>query len=204
MTTPGLEPFPSTVPTKMPPWFQAELDRTLKGGERVLWIGRPLKRFAEDPSFFAVIVAVAGFGILICLSGLIAWAASHLGVRWTPRWAGPPMLIVGCITLAICAFLIALGCNQRHVCYALTNRRVLIWPPAMLVHGYAIAVAPHDITECTVTNERGGVADLILFRETVGTTEGAEIVPHGFFAINDARRVQALVLSILLAASTRA
>ena len=173
------------------------MQRLLAGDEKVIWTGRPERLFAEDRPYFMVISLALCFAGMICFAGLVARYSYQLGTRWDLRWAANPMLATGVGAAVILVCLLLTGSGQRNVCYAITNKRVLLWPPAFFGYGVVAIIYPEQITECSIRMRSASMGDLILCKQIVETTEGRETVDRGFFAISDVRRVQSFVRAIL-------
>lgn len=175
--------LPATTRAPLPPSLEAQLQRELQPGERVVWVGRPTLSWARRRAIPGVVFASLWYGFL----ALFAYLGSNVGsiLAFTALFG-----IVG--LFVVLAFLADLMSPYRSF-YAVTDRR------ALLVRGPrrqdVRSLRPGEIGPRLV--ERAADGDVVLALELVPGESGWEEVPVGFLGIADARAAHAHVVNLV-------
>ena len=157
----------------IPAKFRAHIDGRLVAGERVLWCGRPCRQLADFTAYTLCVVIVVVFGSAAAIVGLVIRGVSLS----SPLYGmASPLMWSGCIVFVIGLLLLIPSVAMLNVFYVVTNRRAFIWPATVVGIGAPRILYREDIAQCVIACEKAGIGDLILFRETIGTSEGPEIV----------------------------
>src|SRR5262245_39436647 len=162
----------STLPPELDALVQSELSRD----ERLLWVGQPQPRryllYAIPIMLFGI--PFAGFAVfwMLVASGVLFGAAPN--VKGAPANGlgaffacfplfGLPFLLVGWGRLTSPIWMLRAA---RRTCYALTDRRAIIWEPRW-ARGYSVlSFGPDRMTRLRRNQHADGSGDLI-FEETV-------------------------------------
>jgi hypothetical protein len=109
---------------------------------------------------------------------------------------GLPFLAVG---LGMLTSPIWMGRRALRTCYALTNRRVIVWEPGWFGGVQVRSYRPPELGSMTRNQRSDGSGDLI-FREftTFGPNGRRNVTRHGLMAIERVQEVEALIRSTLL------
>jgi hypothetical protein len=206
---------------RLPADLDARVRSELSDGERLLWVGQP------RPSRFEVVVAflAALFGIPF-IAFAVLWIDS-LTSKALPGAAGPvrfngrpvavedqklvalfgvPFLLVG---LWLFSSAYRLRRRAKRTCYALTDRRAMLWLPGWWGGTKTRSYAPEDWRNAYCIADENGYGHLV-FEKTVKSytdEDGKEHkydVIHGFKNIDRVREVEASVKRALLAKNDEA
>jgi hypothetical protein len=89
--------------------------------------------------------------------------------------------------------------RTRRTCYALTDRRAIIWRPAQDAKGLEVrSFSPSDFNTLFRIDHGDGTGDLIFHEITVVVGMKPQPVRQGFLGIRNVRHVEALVRKTLL------
>ena len=184
----------------LPAEIQAQVDAELASGERVLWQGQPIGRFAPGG------IALALFGIPWTAFALFwIWGASHavgafgaLGMLF-PLF-GLPFVLVGFGLISAPWWMRLLA---RRTAYVITNQRVLILSPGW--RGRSVrSFAPERLTVIERRERSDGSGDLIFekssWRDSDGDRRTREV---GFMSVPDVKLVERMVRALADSDSVR-
>jgi hypothetical protein len=202
--------------SSLPPELDSRVRAELRDGERLLWVGQPLPaRYARAAwpmvlfgipwTAFAVfwIVMAGGMGFFAANAGPGgpgAGGAALFGCCF-PLFGVPFVLIgIGMLTSPIW-----LRRQARRTCYALTDRRAIVWKAQSFGGVEVRSYGPDDLTRLVRTENADGTGDLV-FEEFVRTTRrygnngnrSTYRTRYGFLAIADVRRIEELLRRVLL------
>jgi hypothetical protein len=179
----------------LPEHLQQRLRAELKPGESVSWASQPnvdryMKAGFKLWFFFIPWTAFALF-----------WIAGASGFRmpkFEGGWSlfplfGLPFLLIGIGGLSSPLWLRR---KARSIVYAITNQRALVIEGAksITVKSYRVA----DITDLERTEHTDGTGDLVLRTERYHDSDGdRQTRRHGFFAIENVRRVERLIEQLI-------
>ncbi len=187
----------STLPHDLEEQIQAELEP----GEKLIWVGQP-----RPGRLMAAALPTFLFGLLFTAFSVF-WLYGASGGFGPPRGRrmpmgglfalfGLPFVFVG---LGMVATPFIAGRNARKTCYALTNRRAILWE-ATLLSGVRVRSYRPDQLQSLARHQRGdGSGDLIFEEVTTFSNQGRrQVLARGFQAIEDVRNVEALLRTTLL------
>jgi len=190
----------------LPPELDALVQAEMQSGERVLWVGQP------NPG------RMAKSGCIVSLFGIpftafsVFWIAMAAGIGggmgggpggWIalifPLF-GLPFVLVG---LALLSAPYWMARKARRTCYAVTNRRAIVfessWRGTLTVYAYR----PDELTKLFRREHADGSGDLV-FEEIASVRHSSRggsrthITPRGFLAVDDVRAVETLLRKSLL------
>ncbi len=196
-------PFGDTGLGSIPHDLESMIHEELAGDEKLSWVGRPRPGrmvAAALPSFLigACFTAFALFWIYGASGGLgpPRPRRGNPAVQGLFPLFGIPFVLVG---LGMLASPFVAARNARKTCYALTDRRAIVWEGG-LWHGTRVrSYRPGDLRSMA-RNQRGDGSGDLIFEEvtTFGNRGRQQTVRRGFLAIEDVREVEGLVRSTLL------
>jgi hypothetical protein len=203
----------SNLPEELDARVRAELD----SGEQLLWVGQPRPgRFARSA------IPIVLFGIP-WTAFAIFWMAGASGILFAGfrgQNNGPPGFgaFFACFPLFGLPFvLIGLGMlsspywlrrKAKRTCYALTDRRAILWEAGSFGSVQVLSYRPAELTKIRRVEYPDGTGDLV-FEENImigprnngySTTTRQR---HGFMSIDHVRQVEELLRKALLSSGTR-
>lgn len=186
----------------------------LEPGERLLWAGRPLARRNRLPRS-----AVVGWLIVVFASAVSFGLIKMVRMGANPA-EGFGVLVVVAVAIALGGCIgLAAGVNQRRVArskrentlYALTDRRAIIWAPAIAKGSVAVHTIPRgQVSRVHRIEFDDGTGDVVLTYEsganwnwTVPTSFESGVnwnwtIPTSFEGIANVRRVEEQVRRTLV------
>lgn len=166
-------------------WFE-RVSSELADGEKLLWACQPVPaRFMRDG------VPCAMLGILgIALTIVLALIWDQLA----------PLSIILFVSLLLLSAPLWLWYRAKQTCYALTDRRAILWEPGGLWGLEQYSYKPTDLINMRCWHHADGTGDLIL-EEYFTYGKGGVRVKHyrGFMGVASAREVEDRVRRLLLA-----
>jgi len=196
-------PYGFTDLGSLPNDLEGMIQEELSPDEKLAWVGRPRpSRMVAGslPSFF--------FGL--CFTGFaLFWLYAASGGFGPPRGfrrgGGPPIFfylfgipfVLAGLGMLASPFVAAR--NARKTCYALTDRRAIVWEGS-LWNGVRVRSYRPEELRAMARNQRGDGSGDLVFEEihTPGGRGRLQTIRRGFLAIEDVRNVEALVRSTLL------
>ena len=175
----------------LPQQLQQRLRAELKPGESIAWAGQP------NPDRYMKSGFKLWFFFIPWTAFALFWIAGASGFRW-PRfdsgWSlfplfGVPFVLIGLGGLSTPLWLRR---RARSTIYAITNQRAISIEGAksITVKSYLAS----DIAHIERTEHQDGSGDLVLRTERYRDSDGdRQTRRHGFFAIDDVRRIANLV-----------
>lgn len=195
----------------LPPDLDARVRAELRPGERLLWVGQPdPRRAARGACFivafgipwtaFSVFWVVMASGMMFAANGPRGPGGAFGAVFACFPLFGLPFVLIGVGMLSAPYWLRRAA---RRTCYALTDRRALVWQKHWFGGLEVRSYGPEALTRMARIEHADGTGDLV-FEEVVrvGTdTDGNRTTAttgRGFLAIGDVRRIEELVRRVLL------
>jgi hypothetical protein len=200
----------SSLPVALDVRVRAEL----RDGERLLWVGQPRPRRWARQAIPVVLfgipwTAFAVFWMAVTSASLLVFGElSNIGGVFRGFWA-----FFACFPLFGLLFVvIGLGMlsspywrwrQAKRTCYALTDRRVILWQAGMFGSVEVRSRGPEALGKVCRTEYADGCGDLV-FEEVVSIGRDSDgdrttsTTRHGFMAIRNAREVEELLRKALL------
>jgi hypothetical protein len=198
--------------SRLPDDLDARVRSELAPGERLLWVGQPRPgRFARSA------IPIALFGIPFTAFALfwIAMASGMLvgGFRGGNNGPGGFGALFACFPLFGVPFLlVGLGMLTspywlrrlaRRTCYALTDRRAILWQAGWLGGVEVRSYGPADLTKLRRTEYADGGGDLVFEEVVTWGRDGrgnatVNRQQRGFLAIDNVRQIEELLRKALL------
>lgn len=176
--------------------LQAELERELAPGERVVWSGQPLpKRYTRGSwgmvlfgipwTAFAVFWTTMAF---VGTRGLKGDDPMSTGFRWFFPLFGVPFILIGVGLLSSPWW----GRRRaERVAYAVTDRRALLFEPAWRGSRTVKSFGPAEIQSLERTEHADGSGDLIFLRKAWRDSDGdRRTTSVGFTGVPQVREVE--------------
>lgn len=191
----------SSLPDELDARVRSELDH----GEQLLWVGQP------DPRRFArVALPIVFFGIpwtafsifwtVMAFIGVGGGQGAGPGIGWFFPLFGVPFVLIG---LGMLSSPFWLRRKAKRTCYALTNRRAILWEARLFGSMEVRSYRPEHLTKIVRRDYAHGSGDLVFeepmsvqgtsHRDTVAMTHG-----HGFIGVNNVREIEELLRKALL------
>jgi hypothetical protein len=183
----------------------AQVQSELAPGECLIWAGRAHLQPGAQQVVFAAFWGVFGLGLVILGIALFK------SLLFKPRGQGDDLhSIIGVAAAAMGAFLLlvtvvlalqAVGreSRARRTCYALTNRRAIVWRPPEGSSGTEVrSFWPADFNALFRVDHGDGSGDLIFHEITVVIGLKPQPIRQGFLGIRRVRHVEALLRETLL------
>lgn len=198
---------PLFMNSALPPDLDDRVRGELTAGERLLWVGQPNPRRAAKVGWFITLFGIpfAGFALfwMTTASNMLRGFGNAPGpFRWFsllfPLF-GIPFFLAG---LGMLTAPYWLARKARRTCYALTDRRAIVfdagWRGGLTVYSYG----PDDLTKQYRREHADGGGDLVFEEITTvnRTSDGPSTTTtkRGFLAIDDVRAVETLLRKALL------
>ena len=195
----------SSLPDELDARVRSELDHS----EHLLWVGQPQpSRFARKALplvLFAIPwTAFAVFWMVMASVGVLQNAGPGIGGFDVcfPLF-GIPFVLVG---LGMLSSPFWLRRNAKRTCYALTNRRAILWAAGFFGSVEVRSYRPAALTKIVRRDYPNGSGDLVFeetitmpgtrYRDTFASTQG-----HGFMGIDNVREIEELLRKALLSDS---
>jgi hypothetical protein len=191
----------STLPPELDALVQAEL----ASAEQLLWVGQPSPRryllisipivlFAIPWTGFAVFWVLGASGILF--GGLPKNAPGPAGFFACFPLFGLPFILVGLGMLSSPYWLLR---KARRTCYALTDRRAIIWEPGIFGSVSVRSYGPAQLTRIRRNQRADGSGDMIFEEYATYDNRGhRSISSRGFMGIERVREIEELLRKALL------
>ncbi len=199
----------SSLPDELDARVRSELDH----GEQLLWVGQPRPR----RSAYLVAIPFVLFGIPWTAFSLNWTAMAFSMVGGAPNgWPGMGMLVslfgvpfvlTGLGMLSSPFWLrFALRRRATRTCYALTDRRAILWEAGLFGIGSVEvrSYRPADLTTIIRRDYGDGSGDVVFEEQRThheDTTAGKQ--GHGFMSIDNVREIEELLRKALLSADRR-
>lgn len=193
--------------TALPPGLDTLVHGELASGEQLLWVGQPRPRrlvvsslpvlvFGIPWTAFSVFWVAMASGMLIAAPANNAGAPRGFGAFFScfPLFGVPFVLIgLGMLSAPYWAYR-----KARRTCYALTDRRAVIWEPSAFGAVSVRSYRPADLTRVRRNQYTDGSGDLI-FEEyyTYGNRGSRTTNYRGFLGIERVREIEELLRKAL-------
>ena len=203
----GFASFDNTGFASLSPDLDSMVRGELAGDEKLVWVGQPLPgrmTMAAIPiSIFGIFFT--GFAIVWMVMALAIAGGGMVAVTGRPAFGlgggvfalfGLPFLAVG---LGMLTSPIWAGRRALRTCYALTDRRVIVWNPGWFGGVQVRSYRPQELGSIT-RNQRGDGSGDLIFREftTFGPNGRRNVTRDGLMAVENVKEVEALIRSTLL------
>ena len=191
-------PVKNAVERDVPESLRQRISEELSEDERLIWVGRPN----------VILTAIRGLGgtaagllMFLSLAGYLLGVAAGV-LKAGEGWRGWPLLFLMeapfyLVSVGIMLVPVWWGWQATRTCYALTNRRAVVWSctwfGALRVH----SSSPGDLKGMRRADSwiyGRGAGDLIFH----GAGFSRQTIPHGFLAIDDVRDVEELIHDTLI------
>lgn len=182
----------------VPESLRRRISEELSEDERLIWFGQPN----------VILTAIRGLGgtavgllMFLSLAGYLIGVAAGV-LKAGEGWRGWPLLFLMeapfyLVSVGIMLVPVWWGWQATRTCYALTNRRAVVWSctwfGALRVH----SSSPGDLKGMRRADSwiyGRGAGDLIFH----GAGFSPQTIPHGFLAIDDVRDVEELIHDTLI------
>ena len=184
--------------------FRSELAK----GERLVWLGQarpfnvmlmaiPIMIFAIPWTAFAIFWTVMASGMGDGLIGMRGAPRPFQAFRLGMGCFGIPFILVG---LGMFSAPFWMARKARRTCYALTDRRAIIWTPGLFGGVNVRSFAPRDLGRISRFERADGSGNLIFdeYSARNGQNGGSRTVSVGFMGIRDVRAVEDLLRKTLI------
>ena len=188
-----------------------DLDAMVRGelaaDEKLVWVGQPIPGRMTMVMIPISIMGIffTGFSVIWIVMALAIVGGGIAAATGRPAFGlggvvfalfGLPFLAVG---LGMLTSPIWAGRRALRTCYALTNRRVIVWEPGWFGGVQVRSYRAEELGSMTRNQRADGSGDLI-FREftTYAPNGRRNVTRHGLMAIERVREVEALIRSTLL------
>jgi hypothetical protein len=185
----------------LPPELDARVRAELQRDEQLLWVGQPLPaRFARGGCLLALFGVPFAVVAVAMIAGAMVAAGAVSGLLSCFALFGLPFLVVGLGLLSSPYWLRQMA---RRTCYALTDRRAIVWNAGWRGSVEIRTYGPGQLTRIRRVEYPDGCGDLV-FEEftTLGTdSDGARTTNtrrYGFMAIRRVHEVEELLRKALL------
>jgi hypothetical protein len=187
--------------------FRKAVEEELTQGEKLVWLGQPSKNPAVHPPANKAVLAIIG--------GVVLGFALLLGIALKGMALIIPAVLALLGLLFIAALWLPQAASQYKACYVITNRRAILLERILIMERRK-SYYPHELMalECRNNPRVPGAGDLIFeyifvvgntggiypsLENTVTRTDAPQRKPRGFFFLDDARGVEQLIRTTLLA-----
>ena len=182
-----------SIPSDLASMVQGELT----DGEKLVWTGRPLVGRIVLMALPLFLFGIPFTAFAVVWMGGAGWMGGQVGRggSWFALF-GLPFVMVG---LALVGSPVWYGYKASKMCYALTDRRAIIWEP-IIFGGLQIRSYVANALGSMVRNQRGDGSGDLIFEEIVRYSNKGRrsVTQRGFLAINDVRDVDNLIRATLL------
>ena len=192
----------------LPPELDARVRAELRTGERLLWVGQPNPRRASRAAWPIVLFGIpwTAFAVFwVLMASGIMFGAGGPGGGFGAAFAcfplfGLPFILVG---IGMLTAPVWLRRAARRTCYALTDRRAIVWRAGWSGAVEVRSYEPASLTRMVRTEYPDGTGDLVFEEGLTYTYDSSNRrMPRtwrqGFLAIRDVRRIEELVRRVLL------
>jgi hypothetical protein len=174
----------------LPPELETRVQSELAAGERLVWVGQPRPGRALLGSLILVLFAIpwTAFAVfwMVLASGANLWFALF----------GVPFVVIG---LGMLTAPLGVWRKARQTCYALTDRRAIVWEPGLFGSVRVRSFGPEHLGALSRVERPDGSGDLI-FEEfwTRHRRSHHTVQRSGFLAIDRVREVEEMIRKTLL------
>jgi hypothetical protein len=194
----------------LPEYLDACIRPELRDGERLLWAGQPQPGYFVHQSLLTVLFAIhfTGFAII--------WTVA--ATAFYKDFAGDGGLSSAIVLPLFGLFFVLIGValfsapywqwrRAKRTCYALTDRRAILWEAALFRTVEVRVYGPAELTKLRRVQDIKGRGDLV-FEEITTTGHDSEgnrtttVTRHGFLGIDNVREIEDLLRKTMLAADS--
>lgn len=191
---------PLFLNSALPPDLDNRVRSELRDGERLLWVGQPRRRWFPREALTPVLVGIPVTAFAVFWTSLASWIVSGKPGKNDPGIAfrlifplfGVPFILIG---LALLSSPYWLRRKAKHTCYALTDRRAILFEAGALWSVSVRSYLPRSLTSMYREEYADGSGDLVFVKVHRGR---AGTDTYGFKGINNVREVEALLQRALL------
>jgi hypothetical protein len=190
----------------LPPAMGAQIQAELGAGERLVWAGRaqphPSLGRRVLPFYLGCFLPAA----VLFLLGLVLFMAPPLvkgqGLEDNTVF-GVFAVFMGVVLLGAGGTLtggaVVEDARTRRTCYALTNRRAIVWRPAQGTKGLEVrSFWPADLNIVYRIDRGDGEGDVVFHEVTIAVGAKPQAIRQGFLGIRHVRHVEGLLRQTLL------
>jgi hypothetical protein len=193
--------------SRLPEDLDARVHAALRPGEQLLWVGQPQpSRFARS-SIGLVLFGIPWTAFAIFWVTLASFGALQIGqgvgvISWAFPLFGVPFVVIG---LGFLSSPYWMRRKAKRTCYALTNRRALVWEAGVFGSVEVRSYQPADLTKIVRRDYADGSGDLVFEERMVqrsgkgGTNVSTQ--ERGFLGIANVRDIEELLRKALLSES---
>jgi hypothetical protein len=186
-----------------PPAMSAQIQSELAAGERLVWAGRAHPHATVGWRMLPISLGC----FLPCACLFLLGGALFVGVPLVPQqehdvW-GVYALVMGVVFLgfgvALTAVVLVEYSRVRRTCYALTDRRAIVWRPAQGTTGLEVrSFWPSDLKTVYRIDRGDGSGDVVFQEIDAAVGARPQVVRQGFLGVWHVRHVEELLRRTLL------
>jgi len=188
------------------PGMGAQIQAELAVGERLLWAGRAQRRPSLGRRLLPFSLGCFLPAAVLFLLGLVLFMAPPLvkGQGLSDNTVfGVFVVFMGVVLLGAGGTLtvgaVIEDARTRRTCYALTNRRAIVWRPAQGTKGLEVrSFWPADLNTVYRIDRGDGEGDVVFHEVTIVVGAKPQTIRQGFLGVRHVRHVEGLLRQTLL------
>jgi hypothetical protein len=190
----------------LPPAMGAQIQVELAVGEQLVWAGRAQPHPSLGRRVLPFSLGCFLPAAVLFLLGLVLFMAPPLvkgqGLSDNAPF-GVSAVFVGVVLLGVGGMLTAGAvvedARTRRTCYALTNRRAIVWRPAQGTKGLEVrSFWPADLNTVYRIDRGDGEGDVVFHEVTIVVGAKPQAIRQGFLGVRHVRHVEGLLRQTLL------
>jgi hypothetical protein len=193
----------------LPRAMGAQIQAELAVGERLVWAGRAQPHPSLGRRVLPFSLGCFLPAAVLFLLGLVLFMAPPLVTgqglfgQSGPTVFGAFAVFVGVVLLGaggmLTAGAVVEDARTRRTCYALTNRRAIVWRPAQGTKGLEVrSFWPADLNTVYRIDRGDGEGDVVLHEVTIVVGANPQAIRQGFLGVRHVRHVEGLLRQTLL------
>jgi hypothetical protein len=190
----------------LPPAMGAQIQAELAVGERLVWAGRAQPHPSLGRRVLPFSLGCFLPAAVLFLLGLVLFMAPPLvkGQGLSDNTVfGVFAVFVGVVLLGaggtLTAGAVVEDARTRRTCYALTNRRAIVWRPTQGTNGLEVrSFWPADLNTVYRIDRGDGEGDVVFHEVTIVVGGNPQAIRQGFLGVRHVRHVEGLLRQTLL------